>query len=127
MNVNQMRFRCPKAKVMGTAMLKDYKLVFRGNSRGWGVANVEKCKGSEVPVVLWDITKDDEMNLDIYEGFPRLYIKRFLEVQFKERKVKAMAYIMTAGHQKAEPAPSYFYIIYESYKRFGFDLNPLKG
>ena len=127
MNKMQMRFRCPRARILGTGILKDYKLVFRGNARGCGVANVEKRKGSEVPVVLWEITKDCEAALDIYEGFPHLYVKKMLEVDFKGQKIKAMAYVMTKGHALAEPIPSYFYTIYESYKYFGFDLNPLKG
>lgn len=127
MNTLQMRFRCPKAKVLGTAMLKDYKLVFRGNARGCGVANIERKKGSNVPVVLWHITRDCENALDIYEGFPHLYIKKFIDVEFEGKKIKAMAYVMTKGHVLCEPNPSYFYIIYQAYKRFGFDLNPLKA
>ena len=52
MNLEQMAARCPGAKPLGTAVLHDYKLVFRG-SRGGAVATVEPHKGGSVPVLLW--------------------------------------------------------------------------
>lgn len=127
MNTLQMRYRCPRAKVLGTAMLENYRLVFRGNSRGCGVANIERRKGYKVPVVLWEITEDCEERLDIYEGFPHLYIKKRIIVDFKGEQVNAMVYIMREARPFTEPNPSYFYTIYTAYKKFGFDLEPLKG
>ena len=46
----QMLARCPRAERVSVIMLPDYRLVFRG------VADVEECEGSEVPVGLWSIT-----------------------------------------------------------------------
>jgi hypothetical protein len=51
MNVGQMSQRCPRAKVIGTGTLKDYRLTFRGVHHG--VANVERKRGCSVPIVLW--------------------------------------------------------------------------
>lgn len=76
MNLEQMAHRCPKAKVIGSGILKDYKLTFRGRYKG--VANIQPCKGKEVPIVLWEITDECERALDIYEGYPSLYVKKKL-------------------------------------------------
>ena len=34
LNLEQMAFRCPTAKVVGKSELKDYELLFRGGRRG---------------------------------------------------------------------------------------------
>lgn len=69
-----------------------YKLTFRGRYKG--VANIEPCKGREVPIVLWEITEDCKVALDLYEGYPNLYIKEEVEVMVKGKPKTAMVYIM---------------------------------
>ena len=59
LNLHQVKFRCSTAKVIGSAILEDYKMVFRGAQRS-GVATIEKCKGFKVPVLIWEITPSDE-------------------------------------------------------------------
>ena len=39
-NLDQMAYRCPAAQVVGPVVLEDYKLLFRGNARGNGVATI---------------------------------------------------------------------------------------
>ena len=80
LNLRQMKFRCPTAKVVGSAVLEDYKMVFRGARRS-GVATIEKCKGFKVPVLIWKITPLDEIRLDRYEGYPYFYRKEYFDVQ----------------------------------------------
>lgn len=70
MNLDQMEFRCPDAEVIGNVMVKDYRLAFRGNSRGNGVASILPEQGEQVSGVLWSITEKCEKSLDYYEGFP---------------------------------------------------------
>ena len=62
LSVEQMALRCPDAKMIGTGKIRDYKLVFRFH------ADIEKSKGSYVPVLVWKISEVDEKRLDIYEG-----------------------------------------------------------
>lgn len=124
MNVEQMGWRCPDAEVIGTGELIGWKLTFRGNGR-CGVANIEPEAGSSVPVVLWNISPRDERNLDVYEGFPHLYIKEYVDVTYKGRKVKGMAYIMTGGHRISGPNGSYLSTIAEGYDHFGIDASNL--
>ena len=44
-NLDQMAYRCPAAQVVGPVVLEDYKLLFRGNARGNGVATIAPHKG----------------------------------------------------------------------------------
>ena len=63
LDVDQMLRRCPDALTIGCSAIDGYKLVFRGNSRS-GVANIEPCAGSSVPVGVWSISLSDEESLD---------------------------------------------------------------
>ena len=124
LNVNQMIYRCPDAVVIGTAVIHDYKLVFRGNSRS-GVANIEPCAGESVPVGIWAISPSGEQSLDRYEGYPWLYEKKTFSLPVNGRTVKAMAYVMTPGHKITVPTQYYLDTIREGYLDFGFDETPL--
>ena len=83
LNLEQMAFRCPTAKVVGKSELKDYELLFRGGRRG-AVATVEPKAGSTVPILVWEIQKKDEASLDLYEGYPNFYDKQMLEIELDE-------------------------------------------
>ena len=63
LNREQMAHRCPEAKLVGTGMLSNYEMVFRGNKSN-AVATVEPKKGMEVPVGIWEISENDEKYLD---------------------------------------------------------------
>ena len=64
-NLEQMAYRCPTAKVIGAAMLPNQELNFRR------VATIDPKEGAEVPVLVWEIGQQDEINLDYYEGATR--------------------------------------------------------
>ena len=57
MNLEQMAYRCPDAKVVGTGVIKGYILMFRGNPVS-AVATIQKDRASAkhinngVPVVV---------------------------------------------------------------------------
>ena len=124
LNLEQMRFRCPTATVLGTSELKDYELVFRGSKTG-AYANIEPCKGKTVPILLWTIKKADEQALDRYEGFPTFYEKENLQVQFNNENITAFVYKMTPGHKLGIPTNFYVNTILEGYDEFNFDENIL--
>ena len=126
MNLPQMRKRCPKAKVIGVGKLKNYRLTFRGRNKG--VANIEETHGREVPILLWEITKDCERALNIYEGFPNLYIKKNVDIETKTGKVEAMVYIMVNIfiNMPAEPHEYYFKTIWDGYKENNITTEYLK-
>ncbi|MBU5439764.1 gamma-glutamylcyclotransferase [Tissierella sp. MSJ-40] len=124
LNLNQMKYRCPTARVIGTSELKDYELVFRGSRYG-AVATIEPCEGSTVPVLLWSIKPDDEKALDRYEGYPNFYGKSGVDITVGNYKATAMVYIMTEGYKLGNPSDSYLKTIEEGYIDAGFDLDIL--
>ena len=83
LNLRQMKMRCPTAKVMGTSVIKDYELLFKGSLTG-AYLTIEPKKGSEVPVAVWIVTETDEEALDRYEGCPVFYYKKDMELISRE-------------------------------------------
>lgn len=125
LNFSQMAMRCPDAKVLTTARLDGYELVFRGNPHG-AVATIEPREGSSVPILLWTISKKDEQALDRYEGYPSFYGKQSMTFQAEGQDVSAMVYVMTPGHLAGSPSRFYLNTIMEGYQDCGFDPAPLK-
>lgn len=126
MNVEQMKHRCPDAKVEGISELSDYELVFKCSARN-AVATIEPRNSSTVPVVIWSISASDEDSLDIYEGYPRLYIKKRLKVVLDGKSISAMAYIMTPGREYGMPSRYYYDTILLGYNHFSLDEKYLKA
>ncbi|MFV0518571.1 MAG: gamma-glutamylcyclotransferase family protein [Aminipila sp.] len=121
MNIFQMQYRCPSAKLIGTTILDNYKLTFRGKKRG--VANIERSKDNQVPIVLWEITEECEKSLDKYEGFPTLYVKIEIEVIVDGEVKKAMAYVMNTVYENFISIPHENYVrkILKGYEDNGID------
>lgn len=124
LNLSQMKYRCPTAKVVGASEIKDYELVFRG-SRHSAVATIEPCEGSTVPVLLWNIKPEDEKSLDRYEGYPSFYDKEDMDIMLDNKNISAMVYIMTPGHKFGEPSEHYLKAIQDGYTDAGFDIDLL--
>lgn len=120
LNKGQMKFRCPDAVPVGTTVLKGQKLVFRR-----GFLTIEPDEGSSVPVGVWRISKDDELALDMYEGYPRFYRKETIPVEFDgsaiHTTVPCLIYIMQEGHPIQQPSDSYFYTVMVGYSNFGIE------
>ena len=125
LNLPQMAFRCPTAKVVGASEIKDYELLFRGGRRS-SVATVEPLKGSSVPVLLWMLKERDLQALDRYEGYPHFYRKEIMDVELKGKSVSAMIYVMNDGHQLGSPSDYYLNTILEGYQSAGFDTEILE-
>ena len=126
LSIEQMKVRTPDAVIVGTGILKDWRLLFRQ------FATIKKCKGFSVPVLVWKISEQDEKNLDHYEGYPRFYVKKNLTLAVTSLdgqdlgKITAMVYVMTKKATEARgvnPLPSkyYYFVLDAGYKTFGFD------
>ena len=130
LNVRQMRMRCPSARIIGTASLKDYELLFKGSQTG-SYLTVEKKLGSTVPVAVWEVTAQDEKALDRYEGFPSFYYKKELTLPIKGirtgkvRNRRVFVYIMHEERSIGIPSIPYMQTCLEGYDDFGFNRQPL--
>ena len=125
LNVRQMKTRCPNAKILGTAKLKGWELLFKGSKSG-SYLTIEKKENGIVPVVIWEVSESDEKALDRYEGYPRLYDKQMMDVELDGKPVSAMVYIMTPGHEFGIPSDYYVDTIWQGYESAGFDTQILE-
>jgi gamma-glutamylcyclotransferase (GGCT)/AIG2-like uncharacterized protein YtfP len=125
MSLEQMEYRCPGAKLIGKSIVNNYELLFKGSKTG-SYATIEEKKGSKVPVLIWRIEKQDEVNLDYYEGYPKFYYKKNLDVEVNGRSITAMAYIMDERRILGVPTERYYDVLKEAYENFGFDMEILK-
>ncbi|MGO5179863.1 gamma-glutamylcyclotransferase family protein [Catenibacterium mitsuokai] len=126
LNIPQMRMRCPGARIIGTSVIEDYQLLFKGSKTG-SYLTIEPMEGAEVPVVIWEVTESDEKALDRYEGYPNFYYKKEMTLDIKGirtgkvRRRDAFVYIM---HEERELGiPSWYYVntCLDGYRAFGFD------
>lgn len=130
LNVQQMRWRCPGARVIGTSELKDYRLLFKGSKTG-SYLTVEPDKGCTVPVAVWEVTDQDELALDRYEGYPSFYYKTEMTLDVKGirtgklRHRRAFVYIMREERPYGIPTSSYMSTCGQGYRFFGFPVDKL--
>ena len=111
MNLNQMAFRCPDAEVVDTVRLEGYRLAFRTNGGGNGVATILPEPDSFVDGVLWRISERDEQHLNHYEGFPFLYGKEPVTVTDQDGvRREIMAYTMNSPYKDTPAMPSVAYL-----------------
>lgn len=80
LNLNQMKYRCPTAKLLGVGVVKNYELQFKGMPH-CSYATIAPSNGKSVSVALWELQPRDEKLLDRYEGYPSHYFKQDLSVK----------------------------------------------
>lgn len=124
LNLGQMSRRCPNAQLVGTSTIPNSTLLFKARGNGNGVLDIVKEKGKNVFVALYKITQADERALDVYEGFPNLYVKKMVTVILDGVECKAMMYVMNkdAGCKPFLPSAFYYNIVVEGYLQHGFDV-----
>ena len=126
LNIRQMRMRCPSARIIGTGEVPDYRLLFKGSKTG-AYLTIEPWTGSSVPVVAWEVSAEDELALDRYEGCPTFYYKAELKLPVKGirtgkvRSRRVFVYIMHEDRDLGIPSRYYVNTCLEGYSAFGFD------
>lgn len=126
LNVEQMKQRCPDARLHKTGFLKNWDLIFRGSMTGF-YATIRRKSGAKVPVAIWEISPRDEMQLDRYEGYPRFYQKENVYVTHEDgSRTKGMVYIMSKNALPGKPTMNYVNTIKQGYLDIGLDLKYLE-
>jgi gamma-glutamylcyclotransferase (GGCT)/AIG2-like uncharacterized protein YtfP len=120
MNTNQeeMAYRCPTAVPMGKAVLHGYRFEFKN------FATIVPSPGESVEGVLWTITDSDEVALDILEGYPEFYDKKYVTVHQGIDYI-AMTYIMSPREQSYPPSDGYYRMVSQGYQQFGLNQQQL--
>lgn len=111
----QMAYRCPHARLIGTGQLPNHRLEFYLH------ATVERsrARGASVPVAVWEIDAADEKSLDRYEGFPTYYTKHKRKVLMDDgSEIEGMVYIMNMIRPQP-PTAGYYNGIHDAYTRLG--------
>ena len=125
LNVEQMKYRCPGAKIIGTAVIKNYRLMFKGSLTG-SYLTIEPEKGCEVPVAIWKVTDADIVSLNRYEGFPDFYYKKSFNLYCSDgHRHKVFAYIMHEERKLGVPSLYYLNTCLSGYRSFDFDADVL--
>ena len=118
-NLEQMAFRCPHSRVVGTSEIKGYELEFRG------VATIVPKKGATVPVLIWELDNRDLPTLNKYEGFPSFYRQEKMPFEMNGKSYEGMAYLMNRG-TISPPSQQYYNTILQGYRENGLDESYLQ-
>ena len=125
LNIPQMRVRCPGARIIGTSVIPDYELLFKGSKTG-SYLTIEPRAGASVPVAAWEVSEEDELALDHYEGYPTFYYKAEMVLPIKGirtgkvRHRRVFVYIMHEERSLGLPSARYVQVCREGYDAFGF-------
>jgi len=119
-NVLQMQARCATAMPVVGGVLPDKRLVFAG------VLTVEPCKGRSTPVSIWHVEPGDIAALDRYEGYPRLYGKRYAHATVDGERVATFYYVLNDPYTEHPPSPFYYATVEEGFNEWGFDQEVLR-
>ena len=121
LNLNEMKARCSSARKIGTTILNDYRLVYKGSKDEEAFLTIEQAKDSSVPLGIFELSIKDIVNLDRYEGYPFLYSKKYILIKIGNKTVKALVYIMNDNFDYHLPSEEYVLSCIEGYEDFGFD------
>ena len=102
----QMKRRCKDSSFLKTINLKGFRLTFRNM-----YADIELKRNSIVVGALFEISKNDEKKLDVYEDYPIVYKKYY----FGHYGKKVMTYIMVNKTSFTFPTDRYLNIIKKGY------------
>jgi len=120
LNHFQMKRRCKDSVFLKKINLSNFKLTFRSKYRA---ADIEPKKNFIVPGALFEISKNDEKKLDIYEDFPILYKKYY----FTYYGNKVMTYTMDKKTPFRYPTERYLNVIKKGYKDCNLKIEYLKS
>ena len=121
MHQDQMKRWCPASRFLRAAVLDGFRFVYDGFSVTWdgAVGNIVKSDNERVWGALYEITERDRLTMDAFEGYPRNYDHRDVDVKDREGAVyRAMTYFRT-GRPLGKPHPDYERIVIDGAKQCG--------
>lgn len=121
LSLEQMKYRCKDSELIGTTILEDFQLVFKGRGNGYAYLTIEENVGSYVPIGIYKISYFDRLRLNKYEGYPESYEIKYHDIVVGGIKEKAMIYIMNSNMDYHLPTKEYMDICKKGYEDFGFN------
>jgi gamma-glutamylcyclotransferase (GGCT)/AIG2-like uncharacterized protein YtfP len=121
MNQAQMKRWCPGSRFVKTVLLEGHRFVYDGFSVFWdgAVGNIVKSEADGVWGALYTISETDRLTLDAFEGYPRSYDRKEVEVTDRDgHRYTAMTYYRT-GRALGKPHPDYEKVVLDGAKEYG--------
>ena len=114
-NLNKKIFlkKFKNAKLIEKYTLNNYKVVFRTK---YIIPDLQRKIDSKVQGLIYRIDKNIEKKLDVYEDYPKLYIKKY----FYYRNKRIMFYYMKKKSLPLKPKGYYFKIMMSGYLQNNF-------
>jgi gamma-glutamylcyclotransferase (GGCT)/AIG2-like uncharacterized protein YtfP len=122
MSIETMKQRCPEAELIGKTYIDGWKLTMPF------YANIERDDCGKTPALVWEITADDEKNLNHCEGYPTCHEKTQIIVMVKGKTQTAMAYVMTKEYASSDRIARDGYLdeLIQGYSESGFNADDLR-
>lgn len=116
-NVNDYRVGpiCKDARPVDSSFIDGYKLTFRE-----GLANIEPCEGSRVPVGVWAVSPSD-IDVLMSQKEAELYEMKAVKFQKDGYTLNGLVFIMKDGHKLRKPSAEYIANIRQGYKSSEID------
>ncbi|MCK9326161.1 MAG: gamma-glutamylcyclotransferase [Bacteroidales bacterium] len=127
LSLDQMEQRLPNARPLCKATLRFWRLTYKANFKGNGVATIEKNSERRGAVygALYVLSAGDLATMDRYEGTPRVYQRRLVTVESKFGRVKAITYVMNDYFKPHSPNPTYVGKIQQGFWDWGLPIGKL--
>jgi len=112
----RMSERCPHSPMQTTGWLTGWRLTFGGEDHGWdgALATIVQDPLEQVFVAVYDVTEDDEANLDTWESADSgLYRKTRVRVATMLGEQVVWTYVLDA-YEGGLPSASYLGILAEA-------------
>lgn len=123
--LSQMTYYCPTAQPIAKSWLHDFKLVFKGSPKH-AHATVIPAEGKAVPVIIWEISDQDEAALDksnfVEYGY---YTKEHMTLEVAGEMREVLIYIMRP-YDYGMPSKSYLDLLTRGYLDFNFPTTVLE-
>lgn len=118
LNLNKMKDRAPSAKKVGSTILKGYKL------KSYKYLDLKKDPSSLALVGVFSYDLKDEILLDKYEDYPRLYHKEEIPFLLDNKYQIGLIYFMNTPDD-TKPSQEYVKECLEGYRDFSFPEDKL--
>ena len=113
--------RCPHSPLQTVGWLLGWRLTFGGEDLGWdgAMATIVEYPLDQVFVAVYDVTRDDEAQLDLWESAGTgLFRKTKVRVSTLNGEVVAWAYVLDA-YEGGLPSASYLGVLADAAEAAG--------
>lgn len=122
LDIPQMKRRCLDCVPVQAAKLPGYLLTFSG------VLTIARDPSAYVLGGIYKVSDEDEGALDIYEGYPHLYVKRYTHVTIEGVRQEVFYYVMPEdSFTVAPPSLGYYETCEQGYLDWGLDVRELEA